>query len=112
MSAVGGAGGSRTARTETVTVLFTDLVGSTDVARALARSRGGHTFTPVGELTLKGFPEPVPACAVAWAPLPVDAGVLPLPGPLAGGGEFAFAGRNRELESLLAAWKEAVRGTQ
>src|SRR5438093_11696503 len=39
MSAVGGAGGSRTARTETVTVLFTDIVGSTELASQLGHDQ-------------------------------------------------------------------------
>ena len=47
-----------------------------DVVRSLARGRG-HTFTSLGELTLKGLPEPVAACEVKWEPLePVG---LPLP---------------------------------
>ena len=38
--------------TETVTVVFTDRVSSTELARGR-----GHAFTALGELTLKGLPE-------------------------------------------------------
>ena len=41
---------------------------SRDTVRALARGRE-HTFAPLGELTLKGLPEPVPASEVRWEPL-------------------------------------------
>ncbi len=34
----------------------------------LSRGRGDHTFLPVGELALKGLPEPVPALEVVWVP--------------------------------------------
>ncbi len=37
-----------------------------DLVRMLARGKG-HTFTPLGELTLKGLPDPVPASEVRWA---------------------------------------------
>src|SRR5262249_6742990 len=40
-----------------------------DLVRLTARGRGGHTFTPVGPVVLKGLPDPVVACTVAWEPL-------------------------------------------
>src|SRR4029077_5356506 len=40
-----------------------------DLVRGLAHRRGGHIFTSVGELTLKGLPEPLHACEVQWEPL-------------------------------------------
>ncbi|MGA9721089.1 MAG: AAA family ATPase [Candidatus Binatus sp.] len=39
-----------------------------DVVRTLTRGKG-HRFTSVGDLTLKGMPEPVPAFEVVWEPL-------------------------------------------
>jgi class 3 adenylate cyclase/tetratricopeptide (TPR) repeat protein len=39
-----------------------------DVVRTLTRGKG-HRFTSVGDLTLKGLPEPVPAFEVVWEPL-------------------------------------------
>ena len=32
-----------------------------EIVRHLARGRGGHEFTSVGDLELKGIPDPVPA---------------------------------------------------
>ena len=40
-----------------------------EIVRHLARGRGGHEFESVGELELKGIPEPVPAVAVRWEPV-------------------------------------------
>lgn len=39
-----------------------------EVVRVLARGRGGHEMTPLGELELKGLPEAVPTFDVAWEP--------------------------------------------
>ena len=38
-----------------------------DIVQAMARGRGGHAFVPLGELSLKGLSEPVPASRVRWA---------------------------------------------
>ena len=40
-----------------------------EMVKLLARGRGGHEFVPLGELTLKGLPEPLLACEVRWKPL-------------------------------------------
>src|SRR5438132_2813569 len=63
---------------------------ASEVVRLLAGSAGGHEFTPVGALELKGLPAPVSACQVAWEPLP--AALLPLPAVLVGSGRI-FVGR-------------------
>jgi len=39
------------------------------LARALAGSRGGHRFAPVGTLELKGLPQPVEVFRAEWEPL-------------------------------------------
>lgn len=39
-----------------------------EVVRVLARGRGGHEMTPVGDLELKGLTEPVPTFDVGWEP--------------------------------------------
>ena len=39
-----------------------------EVVRILARGRGGHEMTAVGDLELKGLPEPVPTFDVGWEP--------------------------------------------
>src|SRR4051794_38457297 len=42
-----------------------------DVVRVLA-PRGRHEFTPIGELDLKGLPEPFAAVEVVWHPVVVE----------------------------------------
>lgn len=44
----------------------------------LARGRG-HSFRSIGALKLKGLPEPLSTVEVAWEPLGVERGWLPLP---------------------------------
>jgi class 3 adenylate cyclase len=44
-----------------------------EMVKLLARGRGGHEFVPLGELTLKGLAEPLPACEVRWTPLDDEA---------------------------------------
>ncbi len=39
-----------------------------EVVRVLARGRGGHEMTAIGELELKGLTEPVPTFDVGWEP--------------------------------------------
>jgi len=90
-----------------------------EVARILA-PRGRHEFVRLGELELKGLPEPVAAVEVRWVPLEIDpfdvsaaVGVpfsrpVPLPGRLAVAPQLGFVGRDSECETLRQAWK-AVR---
>ena len=40
-----------------------------DLVRAMAGRRSSHTFVPIGELELKGLPEPVETLEVGWEPL-------------------------------------------
>ena len=79
-----------------------------DLVRLTARGRGGHTFNPIGPIALKGLPEPVVACAVAWEPL-VHVG-LPLPPRLGTRSPFAMFGRGAETEALALAWAKAKDG--
>jgi class 3 adenylate cyclase len=81
-----------------------------DVVRLLARGRGGHQFTPVGDLELKGLAEPVPAVQLQWSRRRPGAPVLPFPELLEAGAALTFAGRAAELELLTAAWKKAASG--
>lgn len=83
-----------------------------DLVRSLARGRGGHVFEPVGELELKGLPDPVTACQVRWEPLvPARAPTrLPLPPVLDHGRVAAYAGRTTTLEKLTEAWLAARDG--
>jgi class 3 adenylate cyclase len=79
-----------------------------DIVRVLARGRGGHTFSPLGEMQLKGLPEPVSTCEVKWEPLR-EVG-LPLPPRLATKAPLAMFGRAAESEVLAAAWAKAKDG--
>lgn len=78
-----------------------------EVVRLLAGSRGGHSFTPAGDLELKGITDPLSASVVGWD---ADAASLPLPGPLTPHDTVAFVGRAAELHRLELAWKEAAAG--
>ena len=80
---------------------------ATAVVRMLAGSRSGAVFNDVGSLELKGLPEPVALCEVAWEPS-VDS-PLPLPALLTDVGPI-FVGRDAELERLGQLWKEASAG--
>jgi class 3 adenylate cyclase len=83
-----------------------------EIVRHLARGRGGYEFVSIGELALKGIPDPVPAVEVSWAPavhvvMPRE---TPLPPVLGAPSPFDLAGRARELEVLVNAWKESAEG--
>ena len=82
-----------------------------DIVRIVAGSRADQKYTPVGELTLKGLPDPVLTVRVDWEPrLGVTAGGAPFPDALDPGARLPFIGRDAELEQLLAAWRRAVDG--
>jgi predicted ATPase/class 3 adenylate cyclase len=83
-----------------------------EIVRHLARGRGGYEFVSVGELALKGIPDPVPAVEVKWAPVVqvAMARETPLPPVLATPSAFDLAGRARELDLLVDAWKESAAG--
>jgi class 3 adenylate cyclase len=73
-----------------------------EVVRVLARGRGGHEMTPVGELELKGLAEPVPTFDVAWEPA---AGAADLRT------RTPYVGREREREVLAGRIAAARDGT-
>jgi class 3 adenylate cyclase/tetratricopeptide (TPR) repeat protein len=79
----------------------------TQVVVLLAGTGGGWEIQPVGPLDLKGLPAPVPACEVAWEPLPEPA--VPLP-PLLTDIERIFVAREEELARLDQLWREAAAG--
>jgi len=80
---------------------------ATAVVRMVA-GRSGPDFSDIGPLELKGLPEPVAVCEVAWVP-PSTGGRLPLPSLLASMGRV-FVGRDAELERLELLWKDAQAG--
>lgn len=69
----------------------------------------GHTFTSVGELALKGLPEPVVAFEVKWEPVQPESAAMPLPPRLTPAG-LAMFGRAAESETIAAAWARAKEG--
>jgi len=74
-----------------------------DFVRMMARGRGGHDFTDVGFLELKGLPDPLAACVLSWAPAADVA--LPLPAELGVDTDRPFVSRTAELDvadALLA----------
>jgi predicted ATPase/class 3 adenylate cyclase len=79
---------------------------ASEIVRWIARS-GGSTFTPVGNLELKGLAEPVPTVEVGWEPLAQSS--VPLPSFLTDIGRI-FVGRGGELDRLGQLWKEAAAG--
>src|ERR1700687_1146186 len=83
-----------------------------DVVRMLARGRG-HAFTPLGDLALKGLPEPVSASEVRWELLPeTPAAGLPLPPRLATAQTVAMVGRAAEQEVLTRGWERVKAGAR
>ena len=83
-----------------------------DVVRATAGRRNPHTCVPLGDLELKGLPEPVPTVEVSWEPLGkvlVQERVL-LPARLAGRPAAGLVGRTDELESLTATFTRVSTG--
>ncbi len=82
-----------------------------DVVRLLAGSRGGHRFTSVGTVELKGIAEPLGASEVAWEPV-AGGRATAFPGALAFGDTIAFVGRADERARLTDAWKDASNGTR
>jgi class 3 adenylate cyclase len=73
----------------------------TELVRVLAGSRGGHCFTSLGPVELKGLAEPVAAVEVGWVALVLDDGPVrsaPASTPL-----FERDGEVATLEGLLEA---------
>jgi len=83
-----------------------------ELVQHLARGRGGHDFASLGDLELKGIPEPVPTVEVRWEPAvqAVMPREMPLPATLSSPTGFGLAGRATEFETLIDAWKEAATG--
>lgn len=81
---------------------------TTDLVAMLAR-KTVHTFTSIGDLELKGIPEPVLAMTLDWEPMQI-AGALPLPDRLKPDMDLEIAGRAAELEALHGGLKFAEAG--
>jgi class 3 adenylate cyclase/tetratricopeptide (TPR) repeat protein len=95
------------ARAEGGQILASDLV------RANAGRRSTHTFTSLGELELKGLPEPIETLQVSWEPLEAGApgsGRVPLPTRLTHPPAVGVIGRENELALLDTAAKRVAAG--
>ena len=79
-----------------------------ELTRLMVGRRGDHTFAPVGELELKGLPEPVATCKLVWEP--IAAARSPLPDRLAAIPQTSFVGRAKERARLSEVWETASRG--
>ena len=84
------------------------------MARTFAGRCDGVEFASVGELELKGFPDPVEAFSVSWAPLAEGAGRpsgrWPLPALLRSVPPVKYVGRVEERAALEEAMKLARSG--
>jgi class 3 adenylate cyclase/tetratricopeptide (TPR) repeat protein len=98
------------ARCESGQVLAAEMV------RGMAGRRSRHECRPLGELTLKGLPDPVETVEVTWEPLgAADTGtVIPLPGRLAVRPAVGVVGREADMATMLDACKRvaAVEGRE
>lgn len=86
---------------------------ASDLVRATAGRRSPHSFAPLGELQLKGLPEPTLACEVVWEPAGADGDggdVVPLPSRLARQPTIGLIGRSDEITILADAFKRAGGG--
>jgi tetratricopeptide (TPR) repeat protein len=77
-----------------------------DLVRGLGRGNAELSFRIVGELDLKGLPEPVLSFSVPWEVVDTDATNLPAP-LRALEDELPFAGRDDERLRLVDVWKQA-----
>ena len=77
-----------------------------DLVRGLARGHTELSFVLVGEIELKGLPDPVITFEVPWTA--TISAAAPLPAPLRRqAGELPFAAREDERLRLTDAWKRA-----
>lgn len=79
---------------------------ATDMVKAMAGRHATQEFVSVGDLELKGLPDPVPSVEVVWEPaqaIEAEGGQFPLPARLVSASAeslFAFFGRAEELTRL------------
>ena len=86
---------------------------ATDFVRAMAGRRGRHECRSIGELTLKGLPDPIETVEVVWEPLAgADDIAVPLPGRIASTVSMTFVGRGTERDVLGGSLKAVADGAQ
>jgi class 3 adenylate cyclase/tetratricopeptide (TPR) repeat protein len=81
----------------------------TALVRQVAGSRGGHSFSSLGGLELKGLPEPVQAFELEWEP--VGETGIPLPERLRELPATGYVGRVAERRRLENLWGQARAGS-
>jgi class 3 adenylate cyclase/tetratricopeptide (TPR) repeat protein len=80
-----------------------------DLVRALTRGLE-YKFVAAGQLTLKGLPEPVPACTVEWSPRePADESIA-LPPKISQLPAFGLYGRGPEQAVIERCWTAGKQG--
>ncbi len=86
---------------------------ATDFVRVMAGRRSNLECRPIGELTLKGLPDPTETVEVIWEPLGTAARLpTPLPGRIMSAVSATFVGRGPEREVLDGLLKSTAAGNQ
>jgi class 3 adenylate cyclase/tetratricopeptide (TPR) repeat protein len=85
---------------------------ATDVVPAMAGRRNRHECRSVGEIILKGLPDPVATVEVIWEPLggTQTGTVIPLPARLAVRPTVGLFGREAEMQTMADAAKRVAGG--
>lgn len=85
-----------------------------ELVRMMAGRGDREAFRSVGELELKGLPDPVQAYEVGWVALGAEFELssVPLPAPLRTVPSVAYVGRVSERELLTSVWSEAKSGAR
>ncbi len=82
-----------------------------NIVRLMAGRRSRHECRSLGNLALKGLPDPVATVEVLWEPLGnAWAGTIPLPGRLVARPTTGVVGREVELASITGALKRVASG--
>ena len=90
----------------------TDGILTSALVRMMAAREDRDAFTSIGELELKGLPEPVEAFEVSWEPLGAELSAVPLPASLQSQAAMAFVGREEERARLAELTAEAAAGSR
>lgn len=85
---------------------------ASEVVRLMSGTRDEYSFQPLGELKLKGFPEPVPAFEVRWQRLPGAASSIPLPARIRAIPETGYVGRVLERAQMDERWQRVLGGAR
>jgi class 3 adenylate cyclase/tetratricopeptide (TPR) repeat protein len=80
--------------------------------KATAGRRATQTFTSLGELELKGLPDPVATLEVHWEPIPTNPTGIALPARIAQPPDAGVVGRAFEAAQIRDAAKRAVEGAR